>query len=109
MNHFIEIRTLTLKPGTRDDFHRIYIEEALPRLQRWHFDVLAHGPSLHDEHTYYVVRRYDSLTQREEMEDTYYASDDWRKGPREAMLALIESYVDAVFEVDEVTVRGLRG
>src|SRR5512133_536271 len=109
MNHFIEIRTLTLKPGTRDDFHRIYIEEALPRLQRWHFDVVAHGPSLHDENTYYVVRCYDSLTQREEMEDSYYASDDWRKGPREAMLASIESYVDAVFEVDEVTVRGLRG
>ena len=43
------------------------------------------------------------------MEDTYYASDDWQKGPREAMLALIASYVDAVFEVDEVTMQGLRG
>ncbi|HEU0294924.1 MAG TPA: hypothetical protein VFR47_19435 [Anaerolineales bacterium] len=42
------------------------------------------------------------------MEDSYYASDDWRKGPREAMLALIESYVDAVLEVDESTVQGLR-
>jgi hypothetical protein len=42
------------------------------------------------------------------MEDAYYASDDWRKGPRETMLALIESYVDAVLEVDEVTVQGLR-
>jgi hypothetical protein len=42
------------------------------------------------------------------MEDTYYASDDWRKGPREAMLALIESYNDIVFELDEVTVQGLR-
>jgi hypothetical protein len=108
MNHFIEIRTLTLKPISRDEFHRLYIEEALPRLQRWHFDVVAHGPSLHDENTYYVIRRYDTLAQRDQMEDAYYASDDWRKGPREAMLALIESYVDAVFEVDESTVQGLR-
>lgn len=108
MNHFIEIRTLTLKPGTREEFHRLYIEEALPRLQRWNFDVVAHGPSLHDENTYYVIRRYNTLVQREQMEDTYYASDDWRKGPREAMLALIENYVDAVFEVDVVTVQGLR-
>ena len=105
---FIEIRTLTLKPNTRDEFHRLYIEQALPRLKRWNFDVVAHGPSLLDENTYYVIRCYDSLAQRDEMEDKYYASDDWRKGPREAMLALIESYVDAVFEVDESTVAGLR-
>jgi len=30
MNHFIEIRTLTLKPNAREEFHRLYIEEALP-------------------------------------------------------------------------------
>jgi hypothetical protein len=70
--------------------------------------VVAHGPSLHDENTYYVIRRYDSRALRDQMEDSYYASDDWRKGPREAMLALIENYVDAVFEVEEVTVAGLR-
>jgi len=70
--------------------------------------VVAHGPSLHDENTYYVIRCYDSLTQREQMEDAYYASDDWQQGPREAMLALIESYVDVILEVDEVTVNGLR-
>ncbi len=108
MNHLIEIRTLTLKPNSREEFHRLYIEEALPRLQRWNFDVVAHGPSLHDENTYYVIRRYDSLAQREEMEDAYYASDDWRKGPREAMLALIENYMDIVLELDEVAVCGLR-
>ena len=108
MNHLIEIRTLTLKPNSREEFHRLYIEEALPRLQRWNFDIVAHGPSLHDENTYYVIRRYDSLAQREEMEDAYYASDDWRKGPREAMLALIENYMDIVLELDEVAVCGLR-
>jgi hypothetical protein len=107
-NHIIEIRSLNLKPGSREEFHRLYIEKALPLLKRWDFDVVAHGPSLHDENTYYVARLYDSLAQREQMEDAYYASDDWRKGPREAMLALIESYTDVVFEADDVTVQGLR-
>jgi hypothetical protein len=55
-----------------------------------------------------VIRHYDSLTQREEMEDAYYGSDDWRQGPREAMLALMESYTDIVFELDEVTLQGMR-
>ena len=108
MKHFIEIRSLTLKPGTRDEFHHLYIEEALPRLKHWDFDVVAHGPSLHDEDTYYVIRRYDSLAQREQMEDAYYASDDWRKGPREELLALIEHYTDIVFELEEATVEALR-
>jgi len=108
MNQFIEIRSLAIRPNSREEFHRLYTEEALPLLQRWNFDVVAHGPSLHDENTYYVIRRYDSLAQREQMEDAYYASDDWRKGPREAMLALIESYTDIVLEVDDVTANGLR-
>jgi len=109
MNHLIEIRSINLKPGPRDEFHRIYIEEALPLLKRWNFDVVAHGPSLHDENSYYVIRRFDSLAQREQMEDAYYASDDWRQGPREAILALIENYTDIVLELDEVSVQGLRG
>ena len=108
MNHLIEIRILNLKPGTREEFHRLYIEQALPLLKRWNFDVVAHGPSLHDENTYYVIRRFYSLAQRDEMEDSYYASDDWRQGPRERILALIENYTDIVLELDEVTVQGLR-
>ena len=108
MNHFIEIRSLNLKPGPHEEFHRLYVEQAFPLLKRWNFDVVAYGPSLHDENSYYVIRRFDSLAQRERMEDAYYSSDDWRKGPREAMLALIENYVDVVFEVDEVTLQGLR-
>ena len=108
MNHFIEVRTLNLKPGSREEFHRLYVAKALPLLKRWDFDVVAYGPSLHDENTYFVIRRYDSLAQREQMEDAYYASDDWRKGPREEMLALIENYTDIVFELAEVAVQGLR-
>ena len=81
---------------------------ALHLLKRWKFDVVAYGPSLHDENSYYVIRRFDRLEQREQMEDAYYASDDWRKGPREGMLALMENYTDAVFEVAEVTVQRLR-
>jgi len=40
------------------------------------------------------------------MEESYYSSDDWKQGPREAMLALIENYMDIVLELDDVTVEG---
>ncbi len=108
MNYFVEFRTLSLKPGTRDDFQRIYVQRSLPLLKKWNQDVVAHGPSLHDGDTYYVIRRFDSLRQREQSEDAFYGSDDWRKGPREALLALIATYTDIVLELDESTIEGLR-
>ena len=75
------IPLINLKTGTREQFHRLYIQELLPLLKRWNIDVVAHGPSLHDENTYYVIRRFDSLAQREQTEDAFYGSDDWMKGP----------------------------
>lgn len=63
----------------------------MPLLQGWNFDVVAYGPSLRDENSYCVIRRFTSLAQREEMEDAYYSSDDRRQGPREAILALMEN------------------
>jgi len=56
MNHFIEIRSLNLKPGTREELYCLFVKEALPLLKPWNFDVVEHGPSLHDENAYYVIR-----------------------------------------------------
>ena len=77
-------------------------------LKRWNVDVVAYGPSLHDENSYYLMRRYDSLTHREESENAFYSSDEWRQGPREAILACIENYTEIVIELDEITLQGLK-
>ena len=108
MHHFIEIRSYNLKPSTRDEFHRLFIEEAFPMLKRWNVDVVSYGHSLHDENSYYLMRRFDSLADREESENAFYGSDEWRKGPREAIVFLIENYTEIVLEIDNVTLQGLR-
>ena len=108
MSYFLEIRSYSLKPGSGEEFQRLFLEDALPLLERWHIDVVAYGPSLHDENSYYLMRHYDSLAQREESENAFYSSDEWRKGPREAILACIENYAEIVMELDEVTLHGLR-
>jgi NIPSNAP protein len=108
MNAFLEIRSYHLKPGMRAEYHRLFLEEAMPLLQRFHVDVVAYGPSLHDENSYYLMRRFDSLAQREQAEEAFYGSDAWRKGPREAVIACIENYTEFVIELDEVTVQALR-
>ncbi len=108
MNHFIEIRSYNLKDGARNEFQRLFLTEALPMLKRWKIDVVAYGPSPHDQTSYYLIRRYDSLAQREQSEEAFYGSDEWRQGPREAIISRIENYTEIVLEVDETTLQGLR-
>ncbi len=43
MNHFVEFRSLNLKTGTREQFHRLFTQESLPLLKRWNIDVVAHA------------------------------------------------------------------
>ena len=105
---FIEIRSYNLKPDTRDKFHRLFLEEAMPLLNRWNVDVVAYGPSLHDENSYYLMRSFESLTQRDESENAFYGSDEWKQGPREQIIACIENYSEVVIELDDAIVQGLR-
>jgi hypothetical protein len=108
MTHLVEIRSYNLKPQTREQFHRLFLEEAMPLLQRWNVDVVGHGPSLHDENSYYLMRRFDSLADRAKSEDAFYGSNEWRQGPREAILVCIENYTEIVLELDDATIQGLR-
>jgi hypothetical protein len=108
MKHFIEIRSYNLKPGSREEFHRLFLQEAMPLLQHWNVDVVAYGPSLHDENSYFLMRCFQGLSHREQSENAFYGSDEWRQGPRQAILALIENYTEIVLELDDTTVQGLR-
>lgn len=108
MGLFVEIRSYNLKPGTRQEFHSLFVEQALPMLKRWKVDVVRYGPSPHDEDSYYLMRAYASLEDREKSQDAFYGSDEWRQGPREPLLAMIENYTSIVIEIEESTVSALR-
>jgi ketosteroid isomerase-like protein len=77
-------------------------------LRRRHIDVVAYGGSLHDDDTFFLMRAFASPKERERVEDDFYGSDEWRNGPREAVLSLIVSYTTTVIATDEHTLGGLR-
>jgi hypothetical protein len=108
MSSYVEIRSYNLKPGTRADFHQCVIDQAIPMLKRWTVDVVACGPSLHDDDSYYLIRAYPSLEARQQSQDAFYGSAEWRQGPRETILACIESMTSIVMLVDDTTLQGLR-
>ena len=104
----VEIRSYNLKPGTRDSFDRLFVEQALPMLERWRVDVVAYGPSLHDKDSYYLMRAFPSIAERQKSEDAFYGSAEWKQGPREAILAAIDSYTTVVINADPVLLSSLR-
>lgn len=108
MNRVVEIRSYTLKPGAGPEFHRLVVEQSLPMLARWRVDVVTYGLSLHDEHSAYLVRAYDSLEHRNASQDAFYGSAEWKDGPRDAILSSIESYTTVVVEMDADAVEALR-
>jgi hypothetical protein len=104
----VEIRSYELTPGSSAEFARLVARESIPMLRRHRIDVVAFGPSLHDRDAYYLIRAYADLEQLERSEAEFYASDEWRLGPREAILACIDRYVSIVVEMDDVTIDRLR-
>lgn len=108
MRRIVEIRSYNLKPGTASEFHRLVTEQSVPMLRRWQLDLVAYGPSRHDDASYFLIRAYTSLEDRQRSEDAFYGSEEWRQGPRDAILACINSYTTVVLALDTTTIDGLR-
>lgn len=104
----IEIRTYTLKPGMRAQFEKLVVEKSMPMLSRWRMEVVAHGPSLHDMDSYYLIRVFKDLKDMTESEDRFYGSNEWKYGPRESILACIESYSTLVLPANDILIEQLK-
>jgi hypothetical protein len=104
----VEIRSYNLKPGTRERFHGLFVEQAWPLLRRAEMDVVAFGPSMHDENSYFLMRSFSGVEERQAAEDAFYGSKAWLEGPRQAVLDCIESYTTVVVQLDAGTISGLR-
>jgi len=104
----VEIRSYELKPGTREEYDRLFREEAAPLLREHEVDVVAVGTSAGDPNGYFLIRAFDSVDDRTRREDAFYSLPEWRQGPREAVLDCIVTYTDAVLELPDELVEALR-
>jgi NIPSNAP len=98
----VEIRTYKLLPGTGGEFHRTVVDEVMPLLERWGTKVVAFGPSLDGADLYFLLRGYESVEDLQASQDEFYGSDEWRSGPREAIVSRIESSISVVIPAGEL-------
>ncbi len=107
MQRCVEIRVYNLKPATRSEFHRL-MRDAVPLQRRFGVDVVCYRASPHDADSYCLIRAYNDLADHSRSQDSFYASADWRDGPRAAVLALIENHASVVIELPEHAIDALR-
>ena len=96
MSGIVELRVYTLRPGTRDAFRRRFTDEIAPMLARFGIAVIAGLPSLHDEHSFTLIRAFPSLAEREAQLASFYGSDEWRSRHEAAVMGMIEQYATCV-------------
>lgn len=108
MKKTVEILQYTLRKGTGATFHSVMQEISVPLHQRHGIDVVSFGNSLHDPDSYYLIRAFDSAESMDTILDAFYASSDWRSGPREDIIRSIEISIRTVMNLPSVSVDGLR-
>lgn len=104
----VEILQYTLHKGTGTAFHTIMQDISVPLHQRHGIDVVSFGNSLHDTDCYYLIRAFDSAEKMAAVLNAFYASDDWRSGPREDIIRSIETSIKTVINLPLESVEGLR-
>lgn len=104
----VEFRSYKLKPQSGTEFHRLVVEQSVPLLEKFQMDLVAHGPSVHDQDCYYLIRAYHDLEHLTQSQEELYSSDDWRLGPREAIISLIESGQDSTFWLSDEAIESIR-
>ncbi|KOX05188.1 MULTISPECIES: NIPSNAP family protein [unclassified Streptomyces] len=95
----LEIRLFTVKPGLREEFHRISRDGTIPLMRDCGITVVAHGPSRNDEDGYYLLRAFRSEEERVALSQSVYATDEWLAKYDEVVPEMMASYQTSVVPV----------
>lgn len=108
MSQIIEILLYKLKSGTGGEFFDIMQNLSVPLHKENGIDVIWHGQSMHDPDGYGLIRGFADMADLDAAESAFYASDAWKVGPREAIIARIDTATKIVIPMNADAVQGLR-
>jgi hypothetical protein len=106
-DRFVEIRLYKLKPGMRDAFHEV-AKNSVDMLKRHGITVVGHGPSAHDADSYFLIRAYPSIPEREKMLAGFYGSEEWTTRFNTTVMGMIETFNTVVLEATDPAIAALR-
>lgn len=86
-----EILQYQLKAGAGAAFHQIMLTQSLPLHRTAGIELKYSGISLIDEDRYCLIREFNSVEEMHASLEAFYASEAWLCGPRQQIIAAIES------------------
>ncbi len=104
----VEILQYRLKPGSGRNFHLIMATHSAPLHRAAGIDIVIFGNSLTDEESYFLIRAFDSPAHLRSSLAAFYASDAWRNGPRNAIIAQIDSSWASVLQLSDLSIAQIK-
>lgn len=92
----LEMRLFKVRPGTREEFHRISHEGTVPLMRSLGITVLAYGPATNNDDQWYLLRTFSSEEQRRQQAVELYAHETWERDFDTPVMGMIEDYRIAV-------------
>lgn len=77
-------------------------------LRQWETVVVAYGISAQEENDYFLICAYKDQADLQSSQDQFYASEAWRSGPREGIVAKIETSLSTLVWLSAAGVEDLR-
>jgi len=105
-DRIVEIRLYKLKPGVRDAFREV-AKNSVEMLGRHGITVVGHGPSAHDADSYFLMRAYPSIEEREKMLAGFYGSEEWETRFNATVMGMIETFNTVVLEATDPAIAAL--
>lgn len=107
-NIIVEILQYKLKKGTGASFHKTMQDISVPLHIVHNIDIVAYGNSLHDMDSYYLIRSFETEEKMQLELEHFYSTNDWKNGPREAIINCIEISVRSVLNLPVVAIEHLK-
>ena len=101
VNRVLEMRIVRLHHGRRNEFAVRFHDQLLPMLRSHGMEIIHYGPSLHDEDSYFLIRAWPSVAERQATLDTMYGGADWLMNQEQYLLDMIHSMDTCVLDADE--------
>lgn len=107
-NHVLEVRIFRVHHGRRNKLIERFRDQLLPMLKRHGAEPIHYGPSLHDEDSFFLIRAWPSVEERQEKLDAMYGGAEWLMNQEEQVLDMIDTMDTCVLAADEWLIGAIR-
>ena len=97
----IEMRTYKIRSGKRTEFLEVLKSKGFPEHQKIGIKILGPFLSIEDDDTFFWMRAFSDLKNREKMRDEFYEGKLWKEELEQKLMPILEKYEVVVVEAKE--------